>query len=46
MDYHFNIQTPDSITNTLPNSYSAEQSRMQKLETQWRYAAEKVNVTS
>ena len=46
MDYHFNIQTPDSITNTLPNSYSAEQSHTQKLETQWRYAAEKVDVTS
>ena len=43
-NYHFNIQTPDSITNTLPNSYSAEQSCMQKLKTQWCYAAEKVDM--
>lgn len=30
--------------NTLPNSYSAEQSRTQKLETQRRYAAEKLDL--
>ena len=28
----------------MPNSYSAEQSRTQKLETQRRYAAEKVDI--
>ena len=43
-DYHFDIQNPDSTTNTLPNSYSAEKSRTQKLETQCRYAAEKHDV--
>ena len=42
-DYHFNIQTPTSVAAPSLQSYRAEQSRTQKLETQRRYAAEKVD---
>ncbi|KAF8814021.1 hypothetical protein BYT27DRAFT_7071949, partial [Phlegmacium glaucopus] len=42
-DYHFDIQTPTSVAAPSLESYRADQSRTQKLETQRRYASEKVD---